>query len=526
VAVLVPLTVMISTENLPEPFFSMYNLEITGEGVDQHPGGKRYIALRQKISDIIDERRGAEILKQQAAARAQAEAEIARRQEEEMRKAEEESKAVLDAMDPFNLAGYYGYGIEDARVNSKSLRSAHGTVVLTRQDLTAGQMNIDVRLYTIDKMQTLLLSEDGGRTWRELPVSTALSFSIEPLPGKEYDLLLRAKTTDQREVMMRVFNGVDGIVYQDVDFTQLVAETLKNIADAYERQDIGSFGDQISRDYLGNKTMLEEGARFDFDLFTSIRLTIYINRIEQRANNMFVAETKWDKAQNPRTTGQEQRTSGKTTFMFVLEDGKMKIKNLRGDLIYATLSPQIAQASGKSAAIVDAIRTAQEDRNPTQPGAGTTEDDGGVDDGEDDDDGGDVLTVYTATLEDEHATMPPDPADESMDFSSRSVVAGEGGDISLGINSLWAIGTAGIKEVGTTFDATTNASAVTGADTSVFALTPNMVCIFITNEGYYGKLEVISNTISDEDLDGSDDLSVLQFRYAVQTDLSENVATQ
>jgi hypothetical protein len=157
----------------------------------------------------------------------------------------------------------------------------------------------------------------------------------------------------------------------------MVAEAVKRLADAYESRNISQFSELISRDFLGNKSFLEEGVRFDFDLFTDIKLSIYINRIEKRGD-MFVAETKWDKAQVPRKTGQEQKTSGSTTMMFVLEDGKMKIKNLRGNLIYATLSPEIAQASGLTSAVITQIRTAHDDRNPTQPGAGTTLDSGGV----------------------------------------------------------------------------------------------------------------------------------------------------
>jgi hypothetical protein len=128
---------------------------------------------------------------------------------------------------------------------------------------------------------------------------------------------------------------------------------------------------------LGNRTFLEEGVRFDYDMFTDIRLTIFINRIEKRGDS-FAAETKWDKTQVPRKTGQEQKTSGNTTMLFVLEDGKMKIKNLRGNLIYATLSPEIAQASGLSSTVINQIRTANQERNPIQPGAGTTEDSGGL----------------------------------------------------------------------------------------------------------------------------------------------------
>jgi hypothetical protein len=165
-----------------------------------------------------------------------------------------------------------------------------------------------------------------------------------------------------------------------MDFTQLVAESVKNLADSYEAKNFAAFSRLVSDDFLGNKAFLEDGVRMDFDLFSDIRLKIYINRIE-KSGGYFVADTKWDKQQSVKKTGQQQSTSGRTTMVFALEEGKMRIKNLRGNLIYATLSPEIAQSSGLPSSTVDQIRTANEDRNPVQPGAGTTEDAGGTSSG-------------------------------------------------------------------------------------------------------------------------------------------------
>ncbi|MBU1043641.1 MAG: hypothetical protein KJ915_04495 [Candidatus Omnitrophica bacterium] len=309
-------------------------------------------------------------------------------------------------------------------------------------------------------------------------------------------------TTDQREIRLKLFSNLNRIVYQDVDFTQLVAQSVKDLAEAYERQDTLAFSDLISRNYLGNKTMLEDGARFDFEIFSAISLKIYINRIEQRGA-MYIAETKWDKAQNSRTTGQEQQTKGQTTFTFVLEQGKMKIKNLRGDLIYASLSPHIAEASGKSAAVVERIRAAQLERNPL----GTLE-------GSGDDSGNpavNLLPIYNSQL----------PSDApNFDFLSGSIVSGGNGDIFFETNIIIINGfNSGIKISGQSFAATTDASGLTAMDQTVGdPLNPGDVFIFRTAAGYYGKMQIMTiNRVAS--------LPIMTFKYAIQTDLTSNVST-
>jgi hypothetical protein len=320
-------------------------------------------------------------------------AEQKRRTEEYQRQQEAESKAAAAAArkkeeednlrrlkDSGQLAGMYGYALVNPRLNTVSLAQAAGEVVLMRNDLLQGGIEITARMATMDKARAMLFSEDNGRTWKELPLSSEIRYSFVPLPNKQYQPILRVKTDDGNEVDIKVFHSVQWLVFRDMDFTQLVAESVKNLADSYEAKNFAAFSRLVSDDFLGNKAFLEDGVRMDFDLFSDIRLKIYINRIE-KSGGYFVADTKWDKQQSVKKTGQQQSTSGRTTMVFALEEGKMRIKNLRGNLIYATLSPEIAQSSGLPSSTVDQIRTANEDRNPVQPGAGTTEDAGGTSSG-------------------------------------------------------------------------------------------------------------------------------------------------
>ncbi|MFA7001136.1 MAG: hypothetical protein WC352_03215, partial [Candidatus Omnitrophota bacterium] len=141
---------------------------------------------------------------------------------------------------------------------------------------------------------------------------------------------------------------------------QLVAEAMKKIADAYEAQDLNRFGDSISRDFLGSKATLLDGVRQDFDCFSGVRLALYINRI-QKNGGQYAADVRWDKNQIAKKNGQGQKISGNTTFLFVLEDGAMKVKSLKGSLLYASLSVEIAESSGLSSKAVEEVRKAREE---------------------------------------------------------------------------------------------------------------------------------------------------------------------
>ena len=276
---------------------------------------------------------------------------------------------------------------------------------------------------------------------------------------------------------------------------------VTKIANAYESQNTADFASLISRDYIGNRVYLEEGVRFDFDMFTDIRLKIYIDRIEKRGD-LYVADTHWDKSQNPRKTGQQQMTTGKTVMMFSLEDGTLKIKNLRGNLIYATLSPEIAEASGLSQTIVEEIRVAEFERNPVQPGAGNTVNSGGV--------GSSKLNVRTGSV----TAIAPMPNSADFDFSSGNEVPSGSGDITFEFNNIMF---GQIQTSAQSFEALSEAPSG-GYAGPITPLPSGTVIVFTTAEGYFGKMNVIGvNTVGAN--------ATLSFQYALQTDGSRNLST-
>ena len=359
---------------------------------------------------------------------------------------------------------------------------------------------------TIQRIQTLLVSVDGGMVWHEIPVSTNIRYDFTPIPNKVYRPMVRIKTVDITEVQIELFPNINGIIYKDIDYDSLVTDTIKRIADAYEGKNVGLFSDHVSRDFLGNKTFLIEGIRFDFDMFNDIRLVIFINRIEQRGS-LFAVDTKWNKTQVPRSTGLQQRTSGNTTFVLVMEDGKMKIQNLKGNLIYATLSPEIAESSGLPQSTIEEIREANNTRTPVQPGAGETEETGGV----------------SLALQTSNGSITSRPAAvHGFDFSSGSEVLQNVGDFNYVLtNRFNAVGAAQIQDVtGTSSFRSLNEAPSGGYAAFVANMAVGDTFVFITQEGFYGKMEVSTLTI----VPGVND--IITFKYAVQTDGSRNISTQ
>ncbi|OIO36160.1 MAG: hypothetical protein AUJ74_03655 [Candidatus Omnitrophica bacterium CG1_02_44_16] len=456
-----------------------------------------YIKLRDEV-EAYAKKHDEDAKKASEAYKRQQEQEAATARENANQEAEQKNNEVLKKTNP---AEFYGYKILNPRFNSYSVEGVVSEIVVTKDKLAAGQIQLTGRMANMDNVKTMLISENGGRTWIELPRSADISYSFTPIPNKSYNFMLQIKTEDFLQANLMFVPGSMGLIYKDEDFSQQIVAAVKALAEAYERQDIGSFSRMISRNYLGNKTFLEEGVRFDFDMFVDIKLVIYINRIEQRGD-MFVVETKWDKAQTPRKTGQAQKTIGQTQMMFILEDNQLKIQNLRGNLLYATLSTEIAQASGLSSTVVNEIRIAHDDRNPTQPGAGTIEDSGGVSSSS-------VLTARNSGV----VAMPAFPG-SGYDFSATAEVlfSNPASDTTFEVNLFQDTQVQQIIDGSTFSTLTTAPTSGYGANAAVFV---GGLYTLKTGEGYYVKIEILSANV------GVD----VSFKYAIQTDGTTNIRT-
>jgi hypothetical protein len=238
------------------------------------------------------------------------------------------------------------YVLNDVTLNDMRPGELQHRHVLTSLDLKNGKVVIKGELSTAEGVDSMTIV-DGAGNQKKLKVNASFSYEFAPKMQTAYKPQLLVRDVLGKTITLDLFPQILEFRYEDIDFEKLVVESISALADSYEQQNIGVFSDLISNEYFASKSTLEEGARSDFASFADIRLKIAINRIERR-NDMFVAETQWQRAQTVKKTGAKNESSGKTTFMFVYENGKMRVKNMKGGLIYASLSPEIAQANGLS----------------------------------------------------------------------------------------------------------------------------------------------------------------------------------
>ncbi|MBF0216231.1 MAG: hypothetical protein HQL30_04470 [Candidatus Omnitrophica bacterium] len=346
-------------------FVRLYSMFAKTDAIEKSLGG--WMALEKEVEDELKKSGQDKIDEEKRWERERQAAE----EEAARKKKEEEERKKKEAEDE---AGRQAIQVLSATLNKYNAASMPQTVVLSKMDLKNGKIEVAGKLSTVAGSRGVEISVDGGRSWTKIQNSADVKYSFAPTPDAEYTFILRIDMGEAGEVTQELFPYVQSITYKDIDFVKLVQDSIMAIANAYEQQNVSAFSEYVSDDFLGNRTFLEEGVRFDFDMFSSIRLAIFINRIE-KGGAYFIADTKWNKTQSPRKTGQEQKTSGNTSMIFAFEDGKMKLKNLKGNLIYATLSPEIAESSGLGVTVIDEVRAARDDRDPVQPGAGTTEGD-------------------------------------------------------------------------------------------------------------------------------------------------------
>lgn len=475
-------------------YYADPDLKLENDALRGSETGKAYAKLLELLDESITMR--ANYLEAQRNAAGAAERDAA-------------TKAAQDAelAESYDLAAQSMFYVSDVRLNTRAVTGLERQITVSRDELDNGRIRVTARLSEIEGVEAMLLSLDNGRTWDEMKVARDIGFEFLPAAGQRYEFVLRLKRGPGKDdVYMKLLQDA-WLVYENVDYNQLVLNAVKELAEAYEAQSAAAFGQLISRDYLGNRAFLEEGVRFDFDMFSAIQLKIFVNRIDVR-KGFATVETKWDKKQIPRSTGQQQTTTGRTTMTFVPEDGVMKISNMRGNLLYATLSPEIAEASGLSQTVVDQIRTARDERTAVQPGAGDTEDSGGI--------SGGSISVQTASITAD--TVPPSDA---IDFENGAQSEPPSGSSDLGFEGalLWSQNTSTIQEVGASF------SGLTTAPTSGYvafggeAIVVGKVYAFMTTEGLYGKMEITGST----DLGGGTFKTTI--RYAVQSNGTTNLRT-
>ncbi|MBF0252708.1 MAG: hypothetical protein HQL29_02735 [Candidatus Omnitrophica bacterium] len=469
-------------------FHKMLDNSVRGTGGNY--GFRYFISSRtKKVMEDAEER----FRKKQLAEQELIQAELKEKAEKEQKEINDEYQRSL------------GYHLGAPSINGVTLPGNSGEVLLMKNDLKNGQFEINTGLNNLFEVKNILVSENGSN-WEKVPIEHAIKFYINPADGTRYSPKIKLEMLNQEDKFLDVLGRGQTILFKNVDRNSLVVDTVMKTADAYEKKNLNDFMKYISREFSGNKSSLEEGVRYDFEMFNNIRLKIFINKIEVR-NALYIADIRWDKTQSSLTERKEQKTGGNTIFTMVMEDGVLKIKNMRGNLLYATLSPEIAESSGLNSKVVDAIREARNTRKPTQPGSES--------------EGAEISTDNSRPRTGTARLTVNIRQTVGFDLSSGTQTNGGGSDFVVEfVKMFFIMGNAKIQDVTGryTYDSLDTAPDIVDEDSVIGQ--NGSVFLVLTNEGYYAKLRV--ETAQETEIGKT---SVVAFTYAVQTDGSRNLKT-
>ena len=110
---------------------------------------------------------------------------------------------------------------------------------------------------------------------------------------------------------------------------ETIQQRLDELFRMAENRDGYRLMDQVSYDYLGNRTTLESDVIDQFSHVDSIDYEYFIDELSPGEDHAEV-EFHWDRRWRDVDTGNETRNSGTTTFRLVKSDGTWMIKDIRG----------------------------------------------------------------------------------------------------------------------------------------------------------------------------------------------------
>jgi hypothetical protein len=128
-------------------------------------------------------------------------------------------------------------------------------------------------------------------------------------------------------------------------------QVLLEMTRAYESKDLSSLMSYFTDDFP-NRSELEEFSRRDFRDYDSIKLNIFIKRTVDIPEGTDV-ETDWELQYFPTAGARQLHVRGtKLHFIFVNQEGKWKVKQMRGaNPLFGARSPDVAVSSGAPASL-------------------------------------------------------------------------------------------------------------------------------------------------------------------------------
>ncbi len=114
------------------------------------------------------------------------------------------------------------------------------------------------------------------------------------------------------------------------DARKSVKQRMDGLFEAFRREDIGGFMDQVALNFLGSRIRLESQLDEQLRQVNNIEFEYFVNRIITNKNHVDI-RFRWDRRWRDVDTGQATRASGNTTFRFVRRSGDWLLQNIEGN---------------------------------------------------------------------------------------------------------------------------------------------------------------------------------------------------
>lgn len=115
-----------------------------------------------------------------------------------------------------------------------------------------------------------------------------------------------------------------------------VVRILGVLSDTYEREDISSFMNNVSRDYDGDYLVLEEDITNEFAQYDNFTINIKVDRVSSSEDKgLIFADTHWDKRRVGVDDGKKSASHGTTQFIFKKgPEGELLLDGMTGRAVF------------------------------------------------------------------------------------------------------------------------------------------------------------------------------------------------
>ncbi len=229
-------------------------------------------------------------------------------------------------------------------------------------ELKGGEVFITGDINTNIPVDNIKLSINGGITWEALGTKTPLSYRFKPVTEKDYELIFKAVLKDGKECDTAGypknrfrFTGAAATVSEDP------AKVLLEMAKAYDGKSFAGFISRVSENFP-NKGELEEFVRRDFRDYSSIKIDVFTRRTVDIPNGKSI-QADWNMTFFPTSvSGQIRITGSNLEFVFVNEEGKLKLIQMRGqNPLFGARSPDVAAAAGVPTSVVQTLQKIEDE---------------------------------------------------------------------------------------------------------------------------------------------------------------------